>query len=205
MQMMIVGVDFKTVQRYLDVDHFIDYMMLNQYASNHDGPTSNGNNMRASRSRRPGGQFRFHVWDMEYTFWYAQEDNLGADIDDSAAHIFQKLRENPEFRLRYGDHAQRHLFNHGALTPGPAAARWVARANEIVGAVVGESARWGDVRRPDLPYTRNVEWTNELNRLLTQYFPVRTQIFVDQLRSAGQNLAPLPAERRRRNPRVEPG
>jgi len=62
---------------------------------------------------------------------------------------------------------------------------WLARATEIVGAVVGESARWGDVRRPALPYTRNVEWTNELNRLLTEYFPVRTQIFIDQLKTAG--------------------
>ncbi|HXJ55797.1 MAG TPA: lamin tail domain-containing protein [Verrucomicrobiae bacterium] len=177
---------YALVQEYLDVDAFIDHMMIHQYASNHDGPTFGiANNMRAIRRRAPGGQFRFHVWDMEYTFWYPLENNLAVDTDQSPARIFQRLRANPEFRLLYADHAQRHLLNNGALTPGPAAARWQARANEIYGAVVGESARWGDVRRPTPPYTRNVEWTIELNRLLKEYFPVRTEVYLEQLRAAG--------------------
>ncbi|MBI1839549.1 MAG: lamin tail domain-containing protein [Verrucomicrobia bacterium] len=172
--------------QYLDVDDFIDYMMLNQYATNHDGPNATiANNMRATRRRAPGGLFRFFVWDMEYTFWYPREHNLNFDLDQSPARIFQKLRANPEFRLRFADHAQRHLFNNGALTPAVAAARWQARANEIYGAVVGESARWGDVRRPAQPYTRNVEWTAELNRLLNDYFPVRTGVYLDQLSAGG--------------------
>src|SRR5439155_26077983 len=83
---------YAQLEQYLDVDDFIDYMMLHQYASNHDGPTFNGNNMRAIRRRVPGGQFRFHVWDMEYTFWYPQENNLSVDIDQCPARIFQRLR-----------------------------------------------------------------------------------------------------------------
>lgn len=176
---------YALVQQYLDVDDVIDYMMLHQYASNHDGPLSTiANNMRAIRRRVPAGPFRFHVWDMEYTFWYPQEYNLAFDLDQCPARIFQRLRANPEFRLRFADHAHRHLSNHGALTPGPAAARWRARADEILGAVVGESARWGDVRRAT-PYTRNVEWTNELKRLLNEYFPARTDILLNQYKSAG--------------------
>src|SRR5207247_2565232 len=50
--------------------------------------------------------------------------------------------------------------------------------------VVGESARWGDVRRATPPYTRNVEWIAELNRLVNEYFPVRTQIYLEQLKAA---------------------
>jgi hypothetical protein len=177
---------YALVQQHLDVDDFIDYMMLHQYASNHDGPLSTiANNMRAIRRRVPAGPFRFHVWDMEYTFWYPQEYNLAFDLDQCPARIFQRLRANPEFRLRFADHAHRHLANGGALTPGPAADRWRARAEEIVGAVIGESARWGDVRRATPPYTRNVEWTNELNRLLNEYFPVRTEILLGQYKAAG--------------------
>jgi hypothetical protein len=177
---------YAQVQQYLDVDDFIDYMMLQQYASNHDGPLSTiANNMRAIRRRVPAGPFRFHVWDMEYTFWYPQEYNLAFDLDQCPARIFQRLRANPEFRLRFADHAHHHLLNNGALTPGPAAARWRARADEILGAVVGESARWGDVRRATPPYTRNVEWTNELNRLLNEYFPARTDILLNQYKAAG--------------------
>ncbi len=176
---------YGVLQRYLEVDDFIDYMMLQQYASNHDGPLSTiANNMRAIRRRSPEGRFRFHVWDMEYTFWYPQEFNLAFDLDQCPARIFQRLRANPEFRLRWADHANKHLLGGGALTPGPAAERWRARADELVGAVVGESARWGDVRR-NPPYTRNVEWTNELNRLLNDYFPTRAEILLNQYRLAG--------------------
>ncbi len=176
---------YALVQQYLDVDDFIDYMMLQQYASNHDGPLSTiANNMRAIRRRAPGEPFRFYVWDMEYTFWYPQEFNLAFDLDQCPARIFQRLRANPDFRLRWADHAQRHLRNNGALTAGPAAARWQARAQELAGAIVGESARWGDVRR-NPPYTRDVEWTNELNRLLYEYFPVRDEILLNQYRLGG--------------------
>jgi hypothetical protein len=100
------------------------------------------------------------------------------------AKLFVKLKQNAEFRMLFADHVQRHLFNDGALTPAKAAARWQARANEIYGAVVGESARWGDYRRKP-PYTRDREWQRELQRLLTQYFPQRTGVLLNQFRAAG--------------------
>ena len=52
------------------------------------------------------------------------------------------------------------------------------------GAIVGESARWGD-RRREPPYTRDVEWTRERRRLLTSYFPQRTGTLLAQLTQAG--------------------
>jgi hypothetical protein len=179
---------YARMQTYVDEDDLIDYMLLNQYATNHDGPPVSGNNVRASRRRGPDGRFRFFVWDMEYTFWDAGENNLQGDIENNPTRVFRRLLANPEFRMRYADHIHRHLFNGGALTPVAAQARWCARAQEIYTAVLGESARWGDARRPARPYTRDVEWKTELNRLLTQYFPVRTQILLDQLRAA--NLYP---------------
>jgi len=48
---------------------------------------------------------------------------------------------------------------------------------------VCESARWGDAQRTQ-PYTRDVEWTAERNRLLTTYFPRRAQILLGQLKTA---------------------
>jgi len=148
---------YARLEQLLDIDDFCDYMLLNIYATNHDGPPSSGNNIRAIRRRNSEGRFRFFVWDMEWTFWDANENNLGGDADNTPTRIFQKLRANPEFRLRFADHAHRHLFNDGALTPIVARERWRARAKEIYTAVLGESARWGDARRPALPYTRNLE------------------------------------------------
>jgi len=43
----------------------------------------------------------------------------------------------------------------------------------------------GDVRRPDNPLTRDVEWVAEINRILNDYIPVRTGVVLDQLRADG--------------------
>ena len=184
---------YRQIREYLDVDDLIDYMLLNQYATNHDGPTHNGNNMRAIRRRAPGGLFRFYVWDMEYTMWYAQENNLNVTIAETPAELFQWLRKDSDFRQLYADHAHRHLVGTGALTPGAAGSRWLRRAEEIYGAVVGESARWGDARRPAQPYTRNIEWQTELNRLTREFFPQRSGILLQQLKEAGLYPAVQPA------------
>lgn len=176
---------YELIQQYVDIDDLIDYMLIQQYATNHDGPDNDGNNMRAMRRRDPDGRWRFFVWDMEYTFWYPGElRNLNVDVADTVTHIYAKLRQNPEFRLRYADRVRKYFFHDGALTPENAAARWQARADEIYGAVIAESARWGDVRR-STPFTRDVEWAAELDRLMTEYFPVRTQVLLGQLRDAG--------------------
>ena len=58
------------------------------------------------------------------------------------------------------------------------------RPEEIWDAVVGESARWGDVIRTT-PYTRDVEWMAERERLRTEYFPQRTEILIERLTAAG--------------------
>jgi hypothetical protein len=122
---------------------------------------------------------------MEYSLWNATDFlSIEVDVPTSASHVYTKLRANPEFRLRYADRVHKHLFHDGALTPAAATARWETRAQEIYGAVVCESARWGDAQRAR-PYTRNVEWMAERNRLLTAYFPQRTQILLGQLKAAG--------------------
>ncbi len=176
---------YAAIQEYADIDNLIDYMLIHQYATNHDGPAS-GNNMRVLRRREPGEPFRFYVWDMEFTFWNATENsNVNVDLANTITRVYDRLRDNPEFRLRYADAVHRHLFNDGALTPHAAAARWQRRTDEIYTAVVAESARWGDFFRADEPFTRDGQWATELNRLMTQYFPQRGDYLLDDLRAAG--------------------
>ena len=73
---------------------------------------------------------------------------------DKPSRLYSKLRENPEFRLQFADHAHRHCFNDGVLTPAKTAARYQVLADRIDRAIVGESARWGDSSRTNDPYTR---------------------------------------------------
>ncbi len=174
------------VEEMLDLDDLIDYMLIHQYTVNRDGPCCfESNNMRAVRRRVDGEPFRFFVWDMEYSLWDASEaTNVDVDVAGSASHIYARLRGNADFRQRYADRARKHLTDGGALTPEAATARYEARATEIFGALLAESARWGDVRT-GVPYTRDVEWQIEYDRLVNEYFPVRTEILISQLEAAG--------------------
>lgn len=174
------------VESMLDLDDLIDYMLIHQYTSNRDGPCCfSHNNMRGVRRRLDGEQFRFFVWDMEYSLWEASDDiNVDIDVDGAISHVYARLRDNAEFRARYAERAALHLTGDGALTPDKAAARYEARADEIYEALLAESARWGDTYR-SVPYTRDLEWQTEHDRLIDSYFPVRTATLIDQLTAAG--------------------
>jgi len=67
---------------------------------------------------------------------------------------------------------------------------WARRSSDIELAVIAESARWGDYRRdihaykngPYELYTKADHWDKQLNWLMNEYFPKRSQIVLDQLR-----------------------
>lgn len=171
-------VAYTNLSQYLNIPNFIDYMLMNFYAANADWP---GHNWNAARRRVPGAGFHFFSWDAEWTFGIGSSvgtDRTGIGAGDgSPGRLYAALRGHPEFRRQFGDHAQKHLFNGGVLTPALAQARWTQRANEIDRAVVGESARWG------VGYTRQT-WLNAEAGVLA-WFPQRSSILVNQLRNAG--------------------
>ena len=177
------------METHINIDNLIDYMLMHQYMGSRDGPeVFNSNNMRAIRNARGTTPTTWigMPWDMEASMFEIDVTrNVNVDDPNTLVRVYTKLRENPEFRLRYADRAHRHCFNGGTLTPARAAAIWEARAEEIYTAIIGESARWGDYRRASRPFTRDVEWQRERNRLLTTYFPTRTAFLVDLLRQNG--------------------
>jgi hypothetical protein len=193
--------EYEQIADYMDIDNLIDYMLVHQYMQTRDGPDDFGhNNMRLVRRNNPSGPWRAYAWDMEYSMidtlgtrdyaypfpTYSSPRSASRDITDSIASVYLRLKENnPEFQLRYADRAYRHLFNSGALSEQSSAARFEARAMEIESAILGESARWGDHQRAAMPYTRDVEWTTERNRLLTEFFPARPDHVISQLRVHG--------------------
>ena len=85
------------------------------------------------------------------------------------------------------------MTHGGALTPERTAERFRNWAKDLDSAVVAESARWGDYRRdvhqyktgPYELYTRNDHWRPEMDRLLKEYFPKRTEILLKQFREMG--------------------
>jgi hypothetical protein len=181
------------IQR-LDLPAFADFMIVNLYGGNADWDRAS--NWYAARRRSPPGPFRFFVWDGERTLENADANTLAQDDDQSPLRLFQRLRENADFRRLFAERVRLHCSNGGALAPSVAAARFRRLSQQIDLGMVGESARWGDYRRdehqyktgPYELYTRDTHWRPEVNRLLTEFFPKRTDALLKQLRAAG--LAP---------------
>jgi len=98
------------------------------------------------------------------------------------AHV--QLMAHPEYRMAFADRVHRYFLNGGLLTPEAVDARFMSRANEIDLAIIAESARWGDSRGSSLA-TRDNAWLSAINRLRNEYFPFRSDIVLDQIKSHG--------------------
>ena len=185
-----VPANYEAIAQTLEIDQFIDYMIVHMYAGNkNDWPHNNWYGTYDPSS--PSGKWRFHAWDQEHAF--PTDDNgdqfdqfvdltdfdLSDNDDGTVAEIFLGLVENDEFRLRFSDRAQALLRNDGVLTPAAAQATYEARTDEIDQAILGESARWGDNWRPNDPYTR-ADFINTKNGVLNDFFPVRTSAVLSQ-------------------------
>ncbi len=195
---------YEQLQQYVDVDNLIDYMIVNHWAGNDDWPQ---HNWYVIRQRTAGAGFKFIVWDAEHTLKSVTENVTTATAAGSPALIYNALRTNAEFRLRFADHVQKQFSLGGVLytdpvnpIPDPAhpernvpAALYLKRIAEINTAIVDESARWGGYLLTT-NYTRNDQWLRELNNLLgytnnpgntTNYFPLRSAIVLNQYKAIG--------------------
>lgn len=180
----------------LDVDNLVDYMLEIFYSGDGDATLSSflgnnrPNNWFGMRDRtNPDVGFRFFNSDCEHTLGApsSQVDRTGpfggSNEGDFAYSnpqwMHEALLRNVEYRLRFADHVQRHLFDGGALTPEAATNRFNARAALIDKAIRAYSARWGSVSLGE------AAWRSELNTILRTWFPSRTRIVLDQLRKDG--------------------
>lgn len=171
-------VAYTNFAQYLDIPNFVNYMLMNFYVGNTDWPY---HNWTAARHRVAGGGLHFFSWDAEWVLGIGSDINtintgIGA-ADGVPGRIYAGLRQHPEFRRIFGDLAQKHCFNGGALTPEVAEARWLKRTMEIDQAIIGESARWGS------GYTRDT-WLSADNTVRT-WFPIRPANLISALRQAG--------------------
>jgi hypothetical protein len=166
----------------LDVDNYIGYMFSNFWGGTGDWP---GHNFYAGCRRPPNATgFKFFNWDSEGAIivW----SNLNANVtgvSNGAGRPYAALRQNSEFCLLFADHAHRYMLNNGPATSGPSYARYKELADEVERAIVGESARWGDMAS-STPYTLS-HWQAKRDYILNTYMPQRRDIVFGQLRNAG--------------------
>ncbi len=154
---------YDQVKDYIDLDNYIDYMLLHFYADAEDWPTKNG--YGAVNEISGDGKFRFQVWDQEIALdkfsWNRYDRNSGSGAP------FQRLRLNDEFRILFADRVHKHMFNGGALSESESVARYLKLADEIDKAIVAESARWGDTQ-DNTPYGNTASSSNNID---ADYYP----------------------------------
>ncbi len=196
------GTDDPTIPVRVDVVNLIDYMLGIFYTGNDDAPVTLGgnqaNNFFAIRNRRLEARegWKFFAYDNEHSLGVMRgvsDDRTGpVSAGQTREHfnpqwLHQKLMVQPEYRMLFADRTHKHFFNGGVMTPEKAIALCLTRANQIDLAIIAESARWGDQRpaRVNNPYTK-ADWWKEVNGyLIGTFFPVRTQIVLDQFRNRG--------------------
>ena len=198
------GLPDPEMETFVDVDNLIDYMMVIFYGGNLDAPISlfgrnqTPNNWHGIRRRGSNKGFSFFIWDAEHTFLDVDQDrtgpfNTGSSFERTSPQwLWEKALENSEFRMVVADHIYELFFNRGVLTPDRMREAFLKRAEELETAVVCESARWGDAsqrrrgRRVDQDGPLNqLDWQSEIDRIVTEYIPQRSDIVLGQLYSQG--------------------
>jgi len=203
------GLKNSTYKTLVDIDNLIDYMLVIFYTGNFDSPVSkfgsdnNPNNFYSIYNRNGNEGFKFLAHDAEHTLRTTSGEGPGIGLNENRVNLpamnvttlskFQpqwlhyKLTSNAEYRTRFADHVYKHMFNEGVMTPGKSTALFIARANEIDTAIIAESARWGDTYS-NPPRTKDDDWQKAVDDIVKNYFPYRTGIVINQLKSA--NLFP---------------
>ena len=136
--------------------------------------------------------------------WY-DRTSVGQNFNPgSAAFFYGRLRDHPEFRMLVADRAQSMMAPGGGLhveegarvsgTPyvqgrNAPADLYHQRSSQIRTAVKLEYARWGNYFHTSGSVS-SADWEVERARLLEDYFPVRTDVLLQQLRAATPSLYP---------------
>jgi hypothetical protein len=195
-------------ERLLDVDNTIDFMIIEYYTGDRDGPGSRfgdkPNNTWCIYNRvNPDGWKWFHH-DNEHTLGagsaelnmvtpFVSSKSRFSQIEYFAPHWLheQLMFSNAEYRLHFADHVYRHFFNGGLLSLEEARKHIQARADQIDLAIIAESARWGDSKR-EPPRTKHDDWLIEVEDLLYnkytldhRHLTTRVDTVMGQFKSVG--------------------
>ena len=173
----------------LDIPAFIDYMLINHYAGNTDWDHHNWYALRSRGADCKG--FRFLCWDSEVILENVQENNLTKDNGyNYPTGIFHNLLHNDDFARQYLRRAKELLAPDGLMGQESVVALWDSLHSVIASALYAEAARWGDYRRDVHQYTSkgqlytvDNQYAAERKRLLTEYFPKRSDIVLGQITS----------------------
>lgn len=170
----------------IDLDEFIDYMLIKNYVGDADWPY---NNWAVVESPMDGVPYKFLVWDSEGGLKYSSKDLLGvasqpARFGPQVVHM--ALMDSPEYRLRFADRAQKQFVSPGApLSAEGIRKRYGEMAEKVRPRIFAEAARWGSYRKDyglstvayGLP-----DWDKECNNITNNFVKTRNTVFMNLLK-----------------------
>lgn len=184
---------YANLDSLIDIDNFIDYMIINQYDGNTDWDKHNWYAIRRHNNESGVSKgFQFLCWDSEVIFENVNENILTKNNgNDLPTGIFHNLLQNPQFAKKYQRRAKELLADDGFLGQQSVVEVWDSLYHTIDKAIYCEAARWGDFRRDVKPqpsnygssrlFTVDDAYMKERNRLLKNYFPYRSGIVLDNI------------------------
>ena len=174
---------YEKLDTLLDINSFIDYMLINQYAGNTDWDHHNWYAIRRHNNDEAVSEgFRFLCWDSELILGSQWENVLSKNNGSQfPTGIFHNLLQNEKFARRYVKRAKEVLADDGLLGETSVVQVWDSLYHTIETALYDEAARWGDYRRDvhrwqsgGQLYSVDEFYIPERNRLLYEYFPNRS-------------------------------
>ncbi len=187
--------NYAIVQDYMDVDNYIDYMLLNFYGGNeHDWYPQH--NWVAGRKREPGGKFQFFMWDNDFLIRRGGNATTGSTantVDNGGpGNMLNALKQHAEFRIRMADLAQKHFFNGGMLTKERVKADITELAQRISRTIIPETARWSATavaynasQGISIPFYTPSAFQNYVNWIVNVNAATRTDVVIGQMRADG--------------------
>ena len=177
-----------TIKPLVEIDNLIDYMILNMFTGNTDGPVNpNANvpkNFYCFRPRDGSAGFRFVAHDFEDTMGGTNvtgNTTVGTTlVYFNPRWLHLQLAQNANYRKRFADRVQKNLFNDGKLASANNVQRWNDMRAILTPAMIAESARWGDAKRAT-PYKVS-DWNTACNTV-ANHLNARPAGLISQLRS----------------------
>lgn len=179
----------------LDVENYIDYLIINVWGGNDDWPH---NNFWAGRDRSPETTegFQFFLWDFDGVMHINEkwspldtktfdQNFVGGGGEKNVGEFHHNLQTNSEYQLAFADRVHKYFFNDGLMDPDNLISRYQEIVDLVEQVMVAESARWGDMNSPTPTPIILSDWAAERDYLLNTYLPQRSGIVMNEMREYG--------------------
>ena len=178
----VIG-DYNELQQWLDIENYVDYMLLQFYSGN-DWDWNHSQNWSGARKREDGAGYVFFSWDSDVLLRSTAAANVINRGGPGDLWNFRGgVKQHDEMKMIMADRAQKYFFNGGMFTDERLRADVTAIADQIRLPLIAETGRWGG--RSYTPDT----WESAIKWMLDRYAPdgsrSRAATTIEQLRRAG--------------------